>query len=454
MAAGNEAGQEATVKLSATLVRTSKAPLGTPVGTAAPEPEATSAWEAALSQLEAAADLLGLDQGMRDLLATPKRELTVAVPIRRDDGRVEVFCGYRVHHNVTRGPAKGGIRYHPEVSLGEIRALAMWMTWKCAVVGIPFGGAKGGVIVDPHSLSRGELERLTRRFAAELLPIIGPEKDIPAPDVNTDEQIMAWFMDTFSVNKGYSVPEIVTGKPLAIGGSQGRSGATSLGVMYALFMALKPKGLSAEDVSVAIQGFGKVGAGAATVLHQAGARVVAVSDVGGGLYNPSGLNPKALLGYRKEGGGETIASFPGGDRVSNEELLALDVDVLIPAALENVIRSDNVDGVKARFVVEGANGPTTPAADKVLDDRGCVVVPDILANAGGVTVSYFEWVQALQAYFWSEDDVNTRMQAVIERAYQEVAALAEERHLSLRQAAQVIGVGRVAEAYQNRGLFP
>ena len=416
--------------------------------------EGTTAWEAALSQLEAAADLLGLDQGMRDLLATPKRELTVAVPIRRDDGRVEVFTGYRVHHNVTRGPAKGGIRYHPEVSLGEIRALAMWMTWKCAVVGIPFGGAKGGVIVDPHSLSRGELERLTRRFAAELLPIIGPEKDIPAPDVNTDEQVMAWFMDTFSVNKGYSVPEIVTGKPLAIGGSQGRSGATSLGVMYALFMALKPKGLSAEDVSVAIQGFGKVGAGAATVLHDAGCKVVAVSDVGGGTYNRCGLNPRALLRHRQEAAGGSIASFPGGDRISNEELLALDVDVLIPAALENVIRSDNVDTVKARIVVEGANGPTTPSADKVLDDNHCLVVPDILANAGGVTVSYFEWVQDLQAYFWSDDDVNSRMRAVMERAYGEVAALAEERGLSLRQAAQMIGVGRVADAHRTRGLFP
>ena len=437
--------------MSDTLLRPKTVPT-----TAAPDPhvETTSPWEAARARLEEAADLLGLDQGMRDLLATPKRELTVAVPIRRDDGRVEVFTGYRVHHNVTRGPAKGGIRYHPMVSLDEVRALAMWMTWKCAVVGIPFGGAKGGVVVDPRTLSRNELERLTRRFAAELLPIIGPERDIPAPDVNTDEQVMAWFMDTFSVNKGYSVPEVVTGKPLAIGGSEGRSGATSLGVMYVLFKALKQRGLQPGDVTVAIQGFGKVGAGAATALHDAGCNVVAVSDVGGGTYNPRGLNPRALLHHRQADGVATIADFPGGDRISNEELLALDVDVLIPAALENVIRSDNVDAVKARILVEAANGPTTPAADKVLDDNGCLVIPDILANAGGVTVSYFEWVQDLQAWFWSGDDVNTRMRAVMERAYEEVAALAQERKLSMRQAAHVIGVGRVAEAHRTRGLFP
>jgi glutamate dehydrogenase (NAD(P)+) len=416
--------------------------------------ETTSAWEAALSQLEAAADVLGLDQGMRDLLATPKRVLTVAVPVRRDDGRLEVFEGYRVHHNVTRGPAKGGIRYHPMVSVDEVKALAMWMTWKCAVVGIPFGGAKGGVVVDPATLSRVELERLTRRFAAELLPILGPEKDIPAPDVNTDDQIMAWFMDTFSVNQGYSVPGVVTGKPLAIGGSEGRRGATSLGVMYCLFMALKERGRQPWEVSVAIQGFGKVGAGVATFLHDAGCNVVAVSDVRGGVHNPKGLNPQALVRHRRSTGSNTVATFPEADRVTNDELLALDVDVLVPAALEGVIRSDNVDTVQADIIVEGANGPTTPSADKVLDDRGCLVVPDVLANAGGVTVSYFEWVQDIQAYFWSEDEVNHRMRQIMERAYAEVAALAEERHLSMRQAAQVIGVGRVAEAHRTRGLFP
>jgi glutamate dehydrogenase (NAD(P)+) len=416
--------------------------------------ETTTAWEAALSQLEAAADVLGLDQGMRDLLATPKRELTVAVPVRRDDGRLEVFTGYRVHHNVTRGPAKGGMRYHPTVSLEETRALAMWMTWKCAVVGIPFGGAKGGVVVDPAMLSKGELERLTRRYAAELLPIIGPEKDIPAPDVNTDEQIMAWFMDTYSVNQGYSVPGVVTGKPLAIGGSQGRTGATSLGVMYCLFMALRERGLEPSRVSVAVQGFGKVGAGVATVLHDAGCNVVAVSDVHGGVYNQRGLNPQAIQRHRLQAGSSTVATFPGADRISNDELFALDVDVLIPAALGSVIRADNVDSVKAGIIVEGANGPTTPAADKVLNDRGCLVVPDVLANAGGVTVSYFEWVQDLQAYFWSEDDVNVRMRSVMERAYAEVSAFAQERGLSMREAAQVIGVGRVAEAHLKRGLFP
>ena len=416
--------------------------------------EDTGAWEAALSQLEAAADVLGLDQGMRDLLATPKRTLTVAVPVRRDDGRIEVFTGYRVHHNVTRGPAKGGIRYHPMVSLDEIKALAMWMTWKCAVVGIPFGGAKGGVVVDPATLSEGELERLTRRFAAELLPIMGPEKDIPAPDVNTDDQVMAWMMDTFSVNKGYSVPGVVTGKPIAIGGSQGRRGATALGVMYTLFMALRERGLQPSDVTVAVQGFGKVGAGVATFLHDAGCNVVAVSDVRGGVYRADGLHPQALLRHRRATGSPTVATYPGGDRVSNEELLALDVDVLIPAALEGVIRADNVDTVQASIVVEAANGPTTPAADKVLDDRGCLVVPDVLANAGGVTVSYFEWVQDLQAWFWSEDEVSHRMRRVLEHAYEEVSALAEERSLSMRQAAQVIAVGRVADAHRTRGLFP
>jgi glutamate dehydrogenase (NAD(P)+) len=416
--------------------------------------EETSAWEAALTQLEAAADVLGLDQGMRDLLATPKRVLTVAVPVRRDDGRVEVFTGYRVHHNVTRGPAKGGVRYHPIVSLDEMKALAMWMTWKCAVVGIPFGGAKGGVVVEPAALSHGELERLTRRYAAELLPIIGPEKDIPAPDVNTDDQVMAWIMDTFSVNQGYSVPGIVTGKPIAIGGSEGRTGATSLGVMYCLFKALKERNLQPSDVTVAVQGFGKVGSGVARNLHDAGCNVVAVSDVRGGLYNRRGLNPQALLRHRRATGSPTIWTFPGADRISNEELFALDVDVLIPAALEGVVRADNVDDIRASIMVEAANGPTTPSADKVLDDRGCLVVPDVLANAGGVTVSYFEWVQDIQAYFWSEDDVNQRMRRVMERAYEEVSALAQEKGLSMRQAAQVIGVGRVAEAHRTRGLFP
>jgi glutamate dehydrogenase (NAD(P)+) len=420
----------------------------------APIRETTTAWEAALSQLESAADVLGLDQGMRDLLATPKRELTVAVPVRRDDGRLDVFTGYRVHHNVTRGPAKGGMRYHPMVSLDEIRALAMWMTWKCAVVGIPFGGAKGGVVVDPSTLSRSELERLTRRYAAELLPIIGPERDIPAPDVNTDEQVMAWFMDTYSVNQGHSVPSVVTGKPLAIGGSEGRTGATSLGVMYCLFMALRERGLEPSGMRVAIQGFGKVGAGVAMVLHDAGCNVVAVSDVQGGLYNQRGLNPQAILRHRREAGSSTVATFPGADRISNDELLALDVDVLIPAALEGVFRSDNVDTVKAGIIVEGANGPTTPAADKVLNDRGCLVVPDVLANAGGVTVSYFEWVQDQQAYFWSEDDVNRRMRSIMEQAYAEVSACAQERGLSMRESAQVIGVGRVADAHRMRGLFP
>ncbi|MCA1824693.1 MAG: Glu/Leu/Phe/Val dehydrogenase [Frankia sp.] len=361
--------------------------------------------------------------------------------------------GFRVQHNLSRGPAKGGIRYHPATDLDEVKALAMWMTWKCALIGIPYGGAKGGVSVDPKLLSRPELERLTRRYASEILPIIGPERDIPAPDVGTDEQTMAWIMDTYSVNAGFSVPGVVTGKPVAIGGSEGRGGATSRGVMYSAFAALRDKGVDPRGVTVAVQGFGKVGGLAAQFLHDAGCRVVAVSDVKGGVYNPIGLNPVALLRHLRQGA-ETVVGYPGTDAITNEELIELDVDVLVPAALEGVITEDNADRVKARFVVEGANGPTTPNADAVLEERGVTVVPDILANSGGVAVSYFEWVQDLQAYFWTEDEVNDRLQVLMDRAFVEVATLAEERQVSLRTAAQMIGVGRVAEAHRTRGLYP
>ncbi len=412
-----------------------------------------SAWESAQIQLAEAVRQLGLDDGLHDLLATPRRALTVSVPLRRDDGQVVVLTGYRVQHNLARGPAKGGIRYHPATDLDEVKALAMWMTWKCALIGIPYGGAKGGVSVDPRALSRGELERLTRRYASEILPIIGPEKDIPAPDVGTDEQTMAWIMDTYSVNAGYSVPGIVTGKPVAIGGSQGRGGATSRGVMYTVFAALREHGADYRGATVAVQGFGKVGGLAAQYLHDAGCLVVAVSDVKGGVYNPRGLNPAALLRHIR-GGAETVVGYPGTDTITNEELLELDVDVLVPAALEGVIHEDNADLVKARFVVEGANGPTTPNADAILEDRGTVVVPDILANSGGVAVSYFEWVQDLQAYFWTEDEVHDRLAALMEHAYAEVSGLAAERGVSLRTAAQMIGVGRVAEAHRTRGLYP
>ena len=412
-----------------------------------------SAWESAQIQLANAAKRLRLDDGTHQLLATPRREMTVSIPLRRDDGHVEVLRGYRVQHNLSRGPAKGGIRYHPSTDIDEVRALAMWMTWKCALIGIPYGGAKGGVTIDPRLYSKTELERVTRRYASEILPIIGPERDIPAPDVGTDEQTMAWFMDTYSVNKGYTVTGVVTGKPLAVGGSLGRAGATSRGVLFTAFAALREAGVDPRDVSVAVQGFGKVGGLAAQFLHDAGCKVVAVSDVKGGAYNSMGLNPAAMMRAMKQGL-ESVAGYPGTDDLTNEELLELDVDILVPAALEGVIHEGNADAVKARFVVEGANGPTTPDADAVLEDRGVVVVPDVLANSGGVAVSYYEWVQDLQAYWWTEDEVNDRLKAIMEGAYQEVSALAQEEGTSLRTAAQMIGVGRVAEAHRTRGLYP
>jgi glutamate dehydrogenase (NAD(P)+) len=412
-----------------------------------------SALDSALHQLAEAVRQLGLDDGMHQLLATPRRSLEVAVPLRREDGSLQVLQGYRVQHNLSRGPAKGGIRFHPATDMDEVRALAMWMTWKCALMGIPYGGAKGGVAVDPRQLTRLELERVTRRYASEIMPIIGPEKDIPAPDVGTDEQTMAWMMDTYSIHSGYTVTGVVTGKPVSIGGSQGRAGATSRGVMYAAFSALREAGIDHRGATVAVQGFGKVGGLAAQFLHDAGCLVVAVSDVGGGVYRERGLNPAALLRHLRDGA-ESVVGFPGTETITNEELLELDVDVLVPAALEGVIHEGNADRVRAFFVVEGANGPTTPDADAILADRNVVVVPDVLANAGGVAVSYFEWVQDLQAYFWTEDEVNDRLRSLMERAYDEVSELAREREVSLRTAAQMIGVGRVADAHRTRGLFP
>ncbi|MGI8867991.1 MAG: Glu/Leu/Phe/Val family dehydrogenase [Mycobacteriales bacterium] len=416
-------------------------------------PARMSAWESAQFQLAEAVRQLGLDDGFHDLLRTPRREVTVAVPLRHDDGRVEVLHGYRVQHNLSRGPAKGGIRFHPDTDLDEVRALAMWMTWKCALVGIPYGGAKGGVGVNPKALSRNELERVTRRYASELMPVIGPEKDIPAPDVGTDEQTMAWLMDTYSTHAGYTVTGVVTGKPVSVGGSMGRAGATSRGVMFAAFCALRDAGIDPRDVRVAVQGFGKVGALAAQFMHDAGCTVVAVSDVGGAIYDPDGVDPQALMRHTRAGA-PTVAGYPGTDTITNEELLTLDVDVLIPAALEGVLHDGNADQVRARFVVEGANGPTTPDADAILADKGVLVVPDILANSEGVAVSYFEWVQDLQAYFWSEDEVNERLKKLMERSYRQVADLAAAQGVSLRTAAQMIGVGRVAEAHRTRGLYP
>ena len=416
------------------------------------DPSGDSAWETALAQLDEAAELMGLAPGVHEILRAPKRSLLVSVPFRLDDGSTRVCQGYRVHHNVTRGPAKGGLRYHPSVDLDEVKALAMWMTWKCAVAQIPFGGAKGGVAVDPKALSRSELERMTRRYASEIIPFIGPERDIPAPDMNTNEEVMSWIMDTYSMNHGYSVPGVVTGKPVAIGGSRGRAGATSRGVMYMIFSTLKSLGIGIEEVSVAIQGYGKVGGFAAQLLHDAGCRVVAVSDVDGGVYRDRGLDPEAINRHKKGGG--SVSGFPGAEPVTNEELLEIDCDVLVPAAVEGVISVKNADKVRARVVCEAANGPITFEGDKVLTERGIFVVPDILANSGGVTVSYFEWVQDIQAYFWSEEDVNDRLRQIMERAFVEVYQMSEDKGLTMRQAAHWIGVSRVAEAHLTRGLFP
>jgi len=411
-----------------------------------------SPWATALAQLDEVAELMGLAPGVHETLRSPKRALIVAVPFRCDDGSTRVVQGYRVHHNITRGPAKGGIRYYPSVDLDEVKALAMWMTWKCAIVNIPFGGAKGGVSIDPKELSRAELERMTRRYASEILPLIGPERDIPAPDMNTNEEIMSWIMDTYSINQGYSVPGVVTGKPVSIGGSRGRSGATSRGVMYMVFAILKRLGIPVEEASIAIQGYGKVGGFAAQLLHDSGCRVVAVSDVVGGLYREKGLDPEAINRYKRDSG--TVVGFPGADALSNDELVEVECDVLVPAAIEGVITAKNADKVKASIIVEAANGPITFEGDKILNERGIFVVPDILANAGGVTVSYFEWVQDLQAYFWSEEMINARLREIMEAAFDEVFKLHESKELTMRQAAHWIGVGRVAEAHLTRGLFP
>lgn len=420
---------------------------------AAHDSDGLAARGAALQQLAAAAEHLGLDDGLHATLATPRRSLSVAVPLRKDDGTTTVLKGYRVQHNFARGPAKGGVRFHPSTDIHEVTALAMWMTWKCAVVGIPYGGAKGGVAVDPGTLSQPELERVTRRYTSEILPLIGPERDIPAPDVGTDENVMAWMMDTYSVNAGFSVPGVVTGKPITLGGSAGRAGATSRGVVIATMEVLRREGRDPHDCTAVVQGFGKVGALAARYLVDEGIRVIAVSDVHGGVHNSDGLDVEALQNaYGHEI--ESVVDWPHGDRISNAELLALETDVLVPAALENAITAANVDTVRATFIVEGANGPTSPEADDVLADRGVTVVPDILANAGGVIVSYLEWVQNVQSYSWSQADVLMRLNDLMQNAAADVFARADAHAMTLRQAAHVIGVGRVAEAAKLRGLYP
>ena len=409
-------------------------------------------YDMAIAQFDEAADRLWLSQSMRAILRKPKRELIVNFPVRMDNGDVEMFTGYRVQHNINRGPAKGGIRFSPEVSLDEVRALAMWMTWKCAVVGIPFGGAKGGVICDPHKLSRAELERLSRRYATEISILIGPDSDIPAPDMNTNPQIMAWMMDTFSMHMGYSIPAVITGKPLAIGGSEGRLEATARGVQFVTREAMLDLGILPEDCSVVIQGFGNVGSISARLLHELGCKVVAVSDISGGVYNAHGIDIHRALRYSKEHG--SLKGLPETEPVSNAELLELPCDILVPAALENQITAKNASRIKARLVVEAANGPTTPEADRILIDRGIVIVPDILANAGGVTVSYFEWVQDLQRFFWAEHEINDRLESIMTRAYRAVRAKTDEQDTNLRMGAYLLAVARVAEATEIRGVYP
>jgi len=416
------------------------------------QPQASEALSTALAQFDAAADRLALDGGIRAMLRACKRELSVHFPVQMDDGGIQVFTGYRVQHNLARGPAKGGLRYNPNVDLDEVRALAMWMTWKSAVVNLPYGGAKGGVIVDPRTLSAGELENLTRRYATEISIIIGPEEDIPAPDMGTDGQIMAWIMDTISMHRGHTTTGVVTGKPVSVGGTLGRLEATGRGLQYIVQEVARENGVDLAGATVAVQGFGNVGAVAAQLLGALGAKIVAVSDQSGGLHNGNGLDIGALLSYQKDRA--PLAQAHGGDHVSNQDLLALNVDFLVPAALEGQLTAANASDVRARFIVEGANGPTTPEADAILAGKGVTVVPDILANAGGVIVSYFEWVQDLQFYFWEENEVNERLHRVITRAYTDVAATAKEHGISLREAAMVLAVGRVVEASRIRGIYP
>ncbi|MBM3239644.1 Glu/Leu/Phe/Val dehydrogenase [Candidatus Poribacteria bacterium] len=422
-----------------------------------------SLYKVALEQLDYVAKLIDLDPGIHEILKYPKRELTVNFPVRMDDGSYRVFTGYRVQHNLARGPAKGGIRYHPNVTLDEVRALAMLMTWKCAVMNIPYGGAKGGVICDPKKLSLTELERLTRRYTTEISIIIGPNYDIPAPDLYTNPQVMSWIMDTYSMHIGHSVPAVVTGKPVSIGGSKGRFEATGRGCMVTTLEALKHLGIRGDETTVAVQGCGNVGGVAARLLHETGCKVIAISDSQGGVYNPKGLDIPAVLKHKSETGGimDMFTSFTDAkglrtnvDVISNAELLELDCTVLLPAALENQITGENATRIKARIITEGANGPTTTAADRILCDRGIFLVPDILANAGGVTVSYFEWVQDLQAFFWKENEVNDRLREIMVSSFGEVLATALEYNTDMRTAAYVLAVNRVSSAGLQRGIYP
>jgi glutamate dehydrogenase (NAD(P)+) len=423
------------------------------MATAAPESHLReNPFELAQQQLQKVADTFGIDERLVNVLKVCKKAVEVSIPTSMDDGSVRAFTGYRITHNVSRGPSKGGIRYHPDVTLDEVKALAMWMTWKCSLMGLPFGGAKGGVICDPKAMSRRELERMTRRYTSEIINEIGPEKDIPAPDVGTNSATMAWIFDTYSMNKGHSVLGVVTGKPLTIGGSLGREEATARGALFCLESALRQKDKTMAGLRVAVQGFGNVGSTFAKLVSNAGATVIAVSDSSGGIFNSAGVDVAAALVHKRSGG--ALTDFSGGDRISNEELVTLECDVLAPCALEQVVTDENADQVQAKLIVEGANGPVTPAADDVLESNGVLVLPDVLTNAGGVVVSYFEWVQGLQEYFWKEDEVNARLNEIVTRAFDETWATYTERGTSMRLAAYGLAVQRVAEATVTRGLYP
>ena len=413
---------------------------------------AENAYDLALENFDTAADSLELSQDIRAMIKYPERVLTVSVPVRMDDGHIHRFEGYRVQHSSVRGPAKGGIRYHPQVTLDEVKALATWMTWKCAVVNIPFGGAKGGVTCDPKHMSQGELERMTRRYTSAILPLIGPEQDIPAPDVYTNSQTMAWIMDTYSMTKGYPIPGVVTGKPISLGGSLGRNEATGRGVFYTIQCACEHLGMPLKGATVVVQGFGNAGSIAAQLLHEAGAKVIAVSDSTGCIYNRNGLDIPEVIHMKTLTG--HVNGFPESEAITADELLALDCDILVPAALENVIHAGNAATVRAKIVAEAANGPLTPGADRNLESRGVFIIPDILCNAGGVTVSYFEWVQDEQHLFWEAQDVYNRLERVMKTAFRDVLKIRLDRKVPMRIAANMLGIGRVAEAVQIRGIYP
>jgi glutamate dehydrogenase (NAD(P)+) len=419
---------------------------------AADTAEELNPFRIAMSQFDTAAELLGLEPGMREVLRRPRRALSLSLPVKMDNGVIRVFDGYRVQHNNSRGPCKGGIRYHPNVSFDEVKALASWMTWKCATVNIPFGGAKGGIICDPRKMSKGELERLTRRYAYEISDFIGPDRDIPAPDVYTDSQIMAWIMDTYSMTRGASSPGVVTGKPIWLGGSEGRNEATARGCVFIARRACEVSGIDPKTATAAVQGFGNAGSIAARLLAKSGMKIVAVSDSHGGILNRKGLDVPSLLAHKEKTG--SVAGFPGAESISSEAVLELEVDVLVPAALENQITRENAQRIRAKIVAEAANGPTTPAADAILYKKGIQVLPDILANAGGVTVSYFEWVQDLAEDFWEENEVNRRLEKVMGKAFDDVHRTAKQYSVDMRTGAYILAIGRVAKATESRGIWP